>query len=218
MSNYKYEKMKVLKLTEELNLEIEAEMFEIEDFKTLIKRTKVGRTDVDGRKKLIAKKEIAYVYHMSNPNSRYYNYAEEERKVKLKQDIFGEVLPEWKPDKEVLAAISKYRELTKTPSLRTVDSMLNSLHESEEIIIEITKQLKEDLKAGKHKSGINNKRGQIVSGTELMLNDLTALLKVSKEIPNHIEVLEKLQKKLQEESKSATSKIKGKLDVSERER
>ena len=210
--------MKVLKLTEELNLEIQSELFEIEEFKALIKRIKVGRSDNDGRKKLIAKKEIAYVYHMADPNSRYYNYAESERKNKLKSDIFNEVDEDWQPDKEVELAILKYRELIKTPSLRTVDSMLNSLHESEEIIIEITKQLKQDLKDGKHKSGINNKRGQIVSGTELMLNDLTALLKVSKEIPNHIEVLEKLQKKLQEENKTQAAKVRGNLQISERER
>ena len=124
----------------------------------------------------------------------------------------------WEPDDEVANAIRKYRELIKTPSLRSVDSMLDSLRQCEEIIIEITKQLKQDLADGKHKSGINNKRGQIVSGTELMLNDLTALLKVSKEIPAHIEMLEKLQRKLEDESKASTVKIKGNIKISERER
>lgn len=209
---------KVLKLNEELNLEIAAELLEIEQFKTIIKRVKVGRTDSEGKKKLIATKEIAYVYHMANPLSPYYNYSETERAKKLKSDLFTGIDDEWEPDNEVKACIVKYRELTKTPSLHAVDSMLNSLHECNDIIIEITKQLKQDLKDGKHKSGINNKRGQIVSGTELMLNDLTALLKVSKEIPNHIEVLEKLQKKLQEERKMSKVKIKGNVYVSDRER
>jgi hypothetical protein len=209
--------MKILKLNDDLDLEIPTELLEIETFKILIKRPKIGRGDTDGRKKLIAKKELAYVFHMADPNSKYYNYSEEERKVKLKQDLFENIV-EWEPDAEVQACIDKYRELSKTPSLHAVDSMLNSLHECNDIIIEITKQLKQDLKDGKHKSGINNKRGQIVSGTELMLNDLTALLKVSKEIPNHIEVLERLQKKLQEESKTAATKIKGRITVSDRER
>jgi hypothetical protein len=43
-------------------------------------------------------------------------------------------------------------------------------------------------------------------------------LKVSKEIPNHIEVLEKLQKKLQEENKTQAAKVRGNLQISERER
>ena len=210
--------MKVLKVTENLDLEIEAELLEVEAFKTLIKRVKVGRGDTDGRKKLIATKEIAYVYHMANPKSRYYNYPEADRKAKLKVDLFGLVDTTWEPDDEVANAIRKYRELIKTPSLRSVDSMLDSLRQCEEIIIEITKQLKQDLADGKHKSGINNKRGQIVSGTELMLNDLTALLKVSKEIPAHIEMLEKLQRKLEDESKASTVKIKGNIKISERER
>lgn len=209
--------MKVLKLNEELELEIPSELLEIEEFKNLIKRGKPAK-DSDGKKKLIVKKEIAYVYHMSSPSSPYYNYAEVERERKLKTDLFEEVNPEWEPDKFVQLAIDKYRELIKTPSLRTVDSMLNSLHECEEIIIEVTKQLKEDLKKGKHKSGINNKRGQIVSGTELMLNDLTALLKVSKEIPTHIDALEKLQQKLQAERARSASKVKGGVYISDRER
>lgn len=209
--------MKILKLNDDLDLEIPTELLEIETFKILIKRSKIGRGDTDGRKKVIAKKELAYVFHMADPNSKYYNYSEEERKVKLKADLFENIV-EWEPDEEVQACIDKYRELSKTPSLHAVDSMLNSLHECNDIIIEITKQLKQDLKDGKHKSGINNKRGQIVSGTELMLNDLTALLKVSKEIPNHIEVLERLQKKLQEESKTAATKIKGNIYVTDRER
>ena len=62
--------MKVLKLTEELNLEIQSELFEVEEFKALIKRVKFTKGDNDGRKKLIAKKEIAYDYHLADPNSR----------------------------------------------------------------------------------------------------------------------------------------------------
>jgi len=210
--------MKVLKLTEEMELEIPAELLEIEEFKVVIKRIKLGKGDADGRKKLIAKKELAYIYHMSSPSSPYYNYHEDDRSVKLNADLFKAAEIEWSPDEEIINAIVKYRELSKTPSLRAVDSMLNSLHECSEIIIEITKQLKQDLKENKHKSGINNKRGQIVSGTELMLNDLTALLKVSKEIPNHIDVLEKLQLKLEDEKKSVKSKIRGNITVSDRER
>lgn len=211
-------KTKVLKVNENLDLEIEAELLEVEDFKTLIRRTKVGRGDADGRKKTIAIKEIAYVFHMANPKSKYYNYPEADRRTKLKSDLFELIDPTWEPDDEVNNAIRKYRELIKTPSLRSVDSMLDSLRQCEEIIIEITKQLKVDLAEGKHKTGINNKRGQIVSGTELMLNDLTALLKVSKEIPAHIEMLEKLQRKLEDETKATTAKIKGNIKISERER
>lgn len=201
---------KVLRLKEDLDLEINAELLEVEQFENILKRA--------GKKKIIAVKEVAYIYHMANPLSPYYNYSETDRAKKLKVDLFAEINADWEPDDLVKSCIVKYRELTKTPSLHVVDSMLNSLHECNDIVIEITKQLKQDLLDGKHKSGINNKRGQIVSGTELMLNDLTALLKVSKEIPNHIEVLEKLQKKLFEERKQGKGKVKGNVFISERER
>ena len=201
---------KILKFKEDFELELNTELLLVKEFELIVTRA--------GKRKIQAFKEIGYVYHMANPSSPYYNYSETDRHLKLKSDLFNEINPAWEPDDVVKAAIVKYRELTKTPSLHAVDSMLNSLHECNDIIIEITKQLKQDLLDGKHKSGINNKRGQIVSGTELMLNDLTALLKVSKEIPNHIDVLEKLQKKLQEERKQGKGKIKGNVNISERER
>jgi hypothetical protein len=210
--------MNVLKLSENLDIEIQDELLEVEDFKEIIKRTRVGRTDNDGRKKLIAKKELAYVYHMSAPKSPYYNYAEEERKIKLKEALFSEVDKEWKPDKVIEKAIATYREIHKTPSMHSLDSMLNALHDCTDIVIAVTEQLKVDLKNGKHKTGINNKKGQIVSGTELMLNDLTALLKVSKEIPNHIDGLEKLYEKLQSEQMKVASKVRGGVMISARER
>ena len=51
-----------------------------------------------------------------------------------------------------------------------------------------------------------------------MLNDLTALLKVSKEIPSYIDTLEKLYAKLESEKVASTSKIKGGVYISDRER
>ena len=210
--------MKLLTTNENLETEISSELLEIEDFKILVKRVKVGREDNDGRRKLIARKELAYVYHMSNPLSRYYNYSEDERKKKLKEDLFKEVDPTWEPDEVVAKAIAKYQELTKTPSLHSVESMLNSLHECTDIVNAMTKQIKENLIEEKYKAGINNKKGEVITGVEIMLGDLTALLKVSKEIPNHIEVLEKLFEKLKAERSKAASKIRGGAQISERER
>lgn len=153
---------------------------------------------------------------MCNPSSNYYNYNNDgERHNKLLKDLLKD---DWKPSREVIEAMEAYKEMIKTPSLHVVDTMLGSLHECNDIVSEITKQLKEDLKAGKHKSGINNKRGQIVSGVELMLNDLTALLKVSKEIPTHIDALEKLFEKLKSEQTKASSRVKGGVYISDREK
>lgn len=187
---------------------IPAEVLAIEVFNKISKRKK-GNVPI---------KEIAYIYHMCNPSSPYYNYSESDRQGKLIKDLFDGVVKDWKPDSLIEEAIKVYKDNIKTPSLHVVDTMLNSLHECNDIVSEITKQLKEDLKAGKHKTGINNKRGQIVSGVELMLNDLTSLLKVSKEIPSHIDQLEKLYEKLQSERSKVASRVKGGVYISDRER
>jgi hypothetical protein len=178
-------------------------------FEKLIKKAR-KKTDAP------ATKELNYIYHMCNPSSPYYNYNENgDRHNKLVKDLFDE---SWKASEDVVNCLNKYRELIKTPSLHVVDTMLGSLHQCNDIVSEITKQLNEDLKAGKHKSGINNKRGQIVSGVELMLNDLSALLKVSKDIPTHIDALEKLYDKLKSEQSKATSRVKGGAYISDREK
>lgn len=201
--------MKLTKANENLELLIPDELLPLKVFERLIKKPR-KKTDAP------AIKELNYIYHMCNPASNYFNYNEnEERHNKLVKDLFNE---DWKISKEVNDAMVEYRELIKTPSLHVVDTMLGSLHECNDIVSEITKQLKEDLKAGKHKSGINNKRGQIVSGVEMMLNDLTALLKVSKEIPNHIDTLEKLFEKLKSEQTKSTSRVKGGAYISDREK
>jgi len=202
--------MSLLQIKENLEIMIPAEVLAIEVFNKLTKRKKKDNT--------LAIKEIAYIYHMCNPSSPYYNYSEFDRQIKLTKDLFDGIVKDWKPDQLVEDAIVVYKDNIKTPSLHVVNTMLNSLHECNDIVAEITKQLKEDLKAGKHKTGINNKRGQIVSGVELMLNDLTSLLKVSKEIPSHIDGLEKLYEKLQSERSKVASKVKGGVYISERER
>lgn len=51
--------MKLLAVDKEFNVEIEPHCYEIEEFKNVIKRIKKTRGDTDGRKKELAKKELA---------------------------------------------------------------------------------------------------------------------------------------------------------------
>ena len=200
---------KVLILNDKFQIEISPEILQIKEFQDIIAKNKKNVEN--------AKKEIAYIYHMCNVKSPYYNYSYEEREKKLNYDLFGKFEIKWEPDEKVKQAMVKYQEMIKTPSLHVLDTLLSSLHECNDIVSEITKQLKEDLKAGKHKTGLNNKKGQIVSGVELMLNDLTALLKVSKEIPTHIDTLEKIYEKVSLE-RTKISKVRGNVEISDRER
>ena len=208
--------MRLLKVNNDLELEIVPEVLEIPEFKAVVKRTKKCKGDNDGRLKLVAKKELAYVYHMSSPEGPYSSYDDKERHQRLANDLFED--PKWQPDDEVKMAIEKYKELNHTAASRTLNTVINALYKSDKIINTLIEEIEKNIEEGKHKSGINNKKGQIVSGIELMLNDLQSLIKTANEIPKSIDTFEKLQDKILKEKQVAASKFRGGADISDFER
>jgi len=103
--------MKLLTVDKEFNVEIEPHCCEIEEFKAIVRRKKTCAGDADGRLKVIAKKELAYVYHMASNDSIYANFPEKTRHQHLINDIFKD--PTYKIDQEVKDAVEKYKELAK---------------------------------------------------------------------------------------------------------
>ena len=74
--------------------------------------------------KEVARKELAYVYHMSSTDSVYFNYSEEDRKQEVINDYFDS---DWEPDELVDAAIARYKELTTTKEERLLESAGNAI-------------------------------------------------------------------------------------------
>jgi hypothetical protein len=84
------------------------EILTIESFKTILRRDKGSPGDVDGRKKLKAFREFAYIYHMADyksvPNRNGYTYAKSRAYA-----IDKAGLPiDYKPDSVVKDAIKDY--------------------------------------------------------------------------------------------------------------
>jgi hypothetical protein len=105
--------MRLLKVNDDLTLEIVPEVLEIPEFKAIVKRLKKCKGDTDGRLKLMAKKELAYVFHMASDEGPYFSYEPKERQQRLANDLFED--HKWQPDEEILAAIEKFKELNQTP-------------------------------------------------------------------------------------------------------
>ena len=93
----------------------------IPEFKALWNRDKFT-----GRMKVAATEELAYVYFMTDYQSPYMVYPEDERATVVKKE---QVLsrPRWKPDAAVKLAIEKYERLQQTPSLRLLKAVQGTL-------------------------------------------------------------------------------------------
>ena len=208
--------MRLLKVNNALELEIIPEILEIPEFKAIVKRVKKCKGDNDGRLKLMAKKELAYVYHMASDEGPYFSYEPKERHQRLANDLFEDHT--WKADDEILKAIEKFKELNHTPASKTVNTIINALHKANKIVDTLINEIENNLKEEKYKQGVTNKQGQIVTGVEIMLGDIQALIKAANEIPKSIDIFEKLQEKILKEKQIAASKFRGGAEISDFER
>jgi uncharacterized protein YqgV (UPF0045/DUF77 family) len=208
--------MRLLRVNEDLTLDIIPEVLEIPEFKAIVKRVKKCKGDTDGRLKLMARKELAYVYHMSSDEGPYFSFPPKERHQRLANDLFED--HKWEPDVEILAGIEKFKELNQTPSSKTVGTIINALHKANKIVDTLINEIENNLDEEKYKQGVTNKQGQIVTGVEIMLGDIQALIKAANEIPKSIDIFEKLQEKILKEKQVAASKFRGGAEISDFER
>ncbi len=89
----------------------------IKEYNAIIKRDKGSDGDYDGRKKLMATKELAYIYFYADYKSPYYKYDEREKYLRICKALH---LPEnWMPDELIQAGIDRYSEV------QTTDAMLD---------------------------------------------------------------------------------------------
>lgn len=99
----------------------------IEPFRSIIRRDRGSEGDAQGRKKLFAAKEFAYIYGMVDYRSPYSSFNEENRAVKLKEVIFGED-SDWEPDELVKKAMVLYEEMYHSELVILLKSTRKALH------------------------------------------------------------------------------------------
>lgn len=208
--------MKLLSVDKEFNVEIEPHCAEIEEFKNVIRRTKTLKGDSDGRNKTVAKKELAYIYHMASNDSIYANFSEKDRHFNLLNDIFKDA--SYKIDETVKLAIIKYKELSITPALKLIMTLTETLHKTDKIIKAVIEQLEENLENGTHKQPIIKMGNAVKTGVQVAVDDINCLMDVGKRVPLMLNELEGLQKKVEKEKEEKASRIKGKLEINDRER
>lgn len=130
-------------------------------------------------------RELSYVYFMADYKSIYLAYPESTRKKQITQDIIKDET--WKPDDAIKAAIIKYEELQKTPSLR----MLIGARKAQEAITKYYEEISTD------STKVNSKSVQAIA---------MSLEKMGK-IAESIDKLEdKLKREVQSEGRSKANR------------
>lgn len=208
--------MKLLTVDKEFNVEIEPHCCEIEEFKAIVRRKKTCAGDADGRLKVIAKKELAYVYHMASNDSIYASFSEKERHQNLLEDVFKD--SSYKIDQEVKDAVEKYKALSITPALKLIVTLNETLHRTDKIIKALINQLEQNLEDETYKEKLIKIGNAVKTGVQLTVDDVNALIDVAKRVPLILNELENLQKKAEKEKEEKAARIKGKLEISDRER
>jgi len=100
----------------------------IPEFKALFDRDK-------SKDKVNALKEIAFVYFSMDYQSNYLSYTKDVRDERLAQDFMG--VSEYKPDQVVLAAMQKYDELQRTPTMNFLKAARHAMQETENYFMDI---------------------------------------------------------------------------------
>ena len=208
--------MRLLSVDDKFEVIIPGETLEIPEFKAVVNRIKKMKGDADGRLKLVAKKELAFIYHMKSNDGPYSSYEEKERFIRLTNDLFED--KDWTPDEVVKKAMDKFEELNKTPSSKFIHTTLNMLHRTNAIVDAMINQLEENLVEGKFKVNVITKSGIVKTGVQIMMDDIAALTKAGNEIPKTIETLEKLEEKILKERQEKASRVKGGITISDRSR
>lgn len=178
----------------------------IEDFKVLIVRDKGSKGDSDGRKKLHANKELAYIWFVVDRKSDIKNnYSEEERHEKAKR-IVG--LPEdWKADKYVEIAMSTWEEIRETQTSKVLDEIKESLFSSQRLVSLIRKKIdRKLLQAGENDIVPDMDEDTGVDYVADLMKDVNSLLDMSKKIPDMISIIEKLEEKVSKEKSDGKGK------------
>lgn len=172
---------------ENFKVVVEPELKLIPEFKALLTRDRTGD-------KKNALKEFSYIYFVHDHKSPYYIYPDEERRLRVSRDAgLGE---DYSPDKRVYDAITKYLELSKTPTIQSLSSIREGLLTSSRLI----DSLRERIDAALTDPNLED--------IEPVVRSVTRMLEISEKLPKAIENIAQLEEKIKKEESSDT-RIKG---------
>jgi len=169
--------------------------------------------------KVIAKKELAYVYYMSDYKSPYMNKEENERQEMIIRSLFKderdprlERVREWKPDEVVNNAIAQYRYLNESPTMKLLQQTKNSIIDADRLVRVSRSRLTallDQLETGADIENIEKMGAQAVLSFQ-------TILKIAETIPEIHKTLSSVEEMIKQEI-AGKPKIRGGGTISKRE-
>ncbi len=111
--------MHLLKLDDKNKITIHPEALMVKEYKAIWDRDKSK-----GKKKAL--KEISFIYYNADYKSPFSKYDDETKNKEIRKTLGLE--EGWEPDSKIKAAIDRYNELQKTPSLDFLESVREALN------------------------------------------------------------------------------------------
>lgn len=197
--------MSIFEVDDSNKVSISPETRQIKHFKIIIERDRGGKIpgDSDGRKKYMAMRELAYVYHMADPKSKFNNIPEKEKESEI---ILSLDLPkDWKPDEAVKNAIDKYKYYRETVSERTLRELKKTLEASVDTLGFLRESIENYIKSIKEDNDL----------TKLpdLVKLFTTTLDMGKELPKSIDNITELEKKVKKDQQETDGSIRGKGEL-----
>lgn len=172
---------------ENFKVVVDTELKLIPEFKALLSRDRTPD-------KKQALKEFSYIYFIHDHKSPYYIYPEDERRHRVTTDTgLGS---EYVPDEKVSAAIAKYLDLSRTPTIKSLTSIREGLLTSSRLI----DSLRERIDAALTDPDLED--------LDPVVRSVTRMLEISEKLPKAIENITALEEKIKKEE-SAETRIKG---------
>lgn len=132
-------------------------------------------------------KELSYIYFKTDYKSLYLSYEEDMREELLVKDFIGE--KGWKPDKDIILAINKYKDFQKTPSIGFLEDAMMAVNATRKYFREV-----------------DYSERDIKGNPVYKVKEVTASLKDCEGVLN---TLEKLKKKIEIEQQLSDNKARG---------
>ena len=114
----------VFEMDEQGNFIVAPQVLSIKEFATLYKKRK---------SKALAKAELSAIWFFADMRSPYMRMDEEERWSYIQEDVLY-MFPDWKPDQLINACIEKYREMSRTRSMDTLESAWKAQKELDQFL------------------------------------------------------------------------------------
>jgi hypothetical protein len=202
--------MNLFKITDNGIIVISDEARNIEIFNTILVRDKGSKGDSQGRKKQMSNKEIAFVYYYCDWKSDFKNYNEDERIERIIMYLgIGHIDSKWRPDDVVMLACEVYNSLQKTPSIIAFSETREGLFSAMKLIKILRIKIEKDIK--KFEEIFAEEDNDVTVDAKMLsasIKSMQEMISLSKDIPNAIENITKLEDNVKKEMSSNT-KLKG---------